>query len=275
MTSLPLASADNTDLLHAFNQHVLTQPQKIALFCEDREVSYAKLEAQTNGLAQQLIARGIGPESLVAVALPRSERTIVAFLAVLKAGAAYLPLDLAYPAERLAYMLSDSAASLLLCDSYLGDRLTLADSPPRLLLDQLSVADNAACPVFNPLPGHLAYLIYTSGSTGQPKGVAVERGPIARHCRGIIDLYELAPRSRELHFMSFAFDGAQERWLSVLLAGGSLVIREDSLWTPEQTLQVLHHHAVTVACFPPNAPPLASGDAGSPPGTHQEASSSR
>ncbi|AWM93341.1 non-ribosomal peptide synthetase [Pseudomonas sp. 31-12] len=251
LISLPHASEDDTDLLHAFNRHVQTQPQKIALICEDRQVSYAELEAQANGLAQQLIGRGIGPESLVAVALPRSERTIVAFLAVLKAGAAYLPLDLAYPAERLAYMLSDSAASLLLCDSNLGDRLTLADSPPRLLLDQLSVADNVACPVSHPLPGHLAYLIYTSGSTGQPKGVAVARGPIARHCRGIIELYELAPSSRELHFMSFAFDGAQERWLSVMLAGGSLVIRDDSLWTPEQTLEVLHRHAVTVACFPP------------------------
>ncbi|NUT79017.1 non-ribosomal peptide synthase/polyketide synthase [Pseudomonas sp. C1C7] len=249
--SLPQASADACDLLHSFNQHVRTQPQKIALFCEEREVSYADLDAQANGLAQQLIARGIGAESMVAVALPRSERTIVAFLAVLKAGAAYLPLDLAYPAERLAYMLSDSAASLLICDSDLGERLPLADSPPRLLLDQLSVVGSSECPVVDPLPGHLAYLIYTSGSTGQPKGVAVARGPIARHCRGIIDLYELAPHSRELHFMSFAFDGAQERWLSVMLAGGSLVIREDNLWTPEQTLQVLHRHSVTVACFPP------------------------
>ncbi|CRL51460.1 non-ribosomal peptide synthetase [Pseudomonas sp. URMO17WK12:I11] len=249
--SLPQASTDSADVLLAFNQHVQTLPQKIALICEDRHVSYAELEAQANGLAQQLIDRGIGAESLVAVALPRSERTIIAFLAVLKAGAAYLPLDLAYPAERLAYMLSDSVASLLLCDSDLGERLPLADSPPRLLFDQLRVVDNAACPLSNSLPGHLAYLIYTSGSTGQPKGVAVERGPIARHCRDIIELYELAPRSRELHFMSFAFDGAQERWLSVLLAGGSLVIREDTVWTPEQTLEVLHRHAVTVACFPP------------------------
>jgi amino acid adenylation domain-containing protein/non-ribosomal peptide synthase protein (TIGR01720 family) len=249
--SLPQATDDPADLLHSFNQHVRNQPQKVALFCEDREVSYADLDARANGLAQQLIVRGIGAESRVAVALPRSERTIVAFLAVLKAGAAYLPLDLAYPAERLAYMLGDSAASLLICDSDLGERLTLADSPPRLLLDQLSVSGSTECPVVELLPGHLAYLIYTSGSTGQPKGVAVARGPIARHCRGIIDLYELAPRSRELHFMSFAFDGAQERWLSVMLAGGSLVIREDSLWTPEQTLQVLHRHHVTVACFPP------------------------
>ncbi|WP_207849586.1 MULTISPECIES: non-ribosomal peptide synthetase [unclassified Pseudomonas] len=248
---LPEPSTDDTDLLRSFNEHVRNQPQKTALFCEAREVSYAELEARANALAGQLIKRGIGAESLVAVALPRSERTIIAFLAVLKAGAAYLPLDLAYPPERLAYMLDDSAASLLLCDSDLGERLTFADRVPRLLLDQLPDDDSAECPLSRPLAGHLAYLIYTSGSTGQPKGVAVARGPIARHCRGIIDLYELVPDSRELHFMSFAFDGAQERWLSVLLAGGSLVIREDNLWTPEQTLQVLQRHHVTVACFPP------------------------
>ncbi|MDR9754671.1 amino acid adenylation domain-containing protein [Pseudomonas sp. SZMC_28357] len=248
---LPQASDDRRDLLEAFDRHVRQQPEKIALFCEDRQLSYAALETQANGLAQQLGARGIGAESLVAVALPRSERTLVAFLAVLKAGAAYLPLDLAYPPERLAYMLSDSAASLVLCDSDLGQRLPLADSPPRLLLDQLTLDGDAQTPAIQPLPGHLAYLIYTSGSTGQPKGVAVERGPIARHCRGIIERYELTPHSRELHFMSFAFDGAQERWLSVLLAGGSLVVREDNLWTPEQTLEVLHRHQVTVACFPP------------------------
>ena len=120
----------------------------------------------------------------------------------------------------------------------------------RLELDTLADVQGTPHPV-QPLAGHLAYLIYTSGSTGQPKGVAVAREPIARHCQGIIELYELSPASRELHFMSFAFDGAQERWLSVLLAGGSLVIRGDHLWTPEQTLQVLHEQQVNVACFPP------------------------
>ena len=238
------------DVVQGFMAQVQRQPDALALLCEGRALSYAQLNQQADGLAARLQARGIGPEMLVAVALPRSEQTVVAFLAVLKAGAAFLPLDLDYPAERLAFMLADAKASLLVCNSDVEQRVVLSAATPRLLLDLL--ADEAALPrPVEPLGGHLAYLIYTSGSTGQPKGVAVAREPIARHCRGIIERYELTPDSRELHFMSFAFDGAQERWLSVLLAGGSLVIRDDNLWTPEHTLQVLHQQHVTVACFPP------------------------
>jgi len=147
-------------------------------------------------------------------------------------------------------MLADSGASLLLCRSDVDQRVAFDPALARLELDTLADVQGTPHPI-QPLAGHLAYLIYTSGSTGQPKGVAVAREPIARHCQGIIELYELSPASRELHFMSFAFDGAQERWLSVLLAGGSLVIRGDHLWTPEQTLQVLHEQQVNVACFPP------------------------
>ena len=246
----PQPPVPTQDVMQGFMAQVLRQPQAVALICDGRELTYAALDRQADALAAQLQARGIGPESLVAVALPRSEQTIVAFVAVLKAGAAYLPLDLDYPAERLAFMLADSAASLLLCHSDVDERVAFTAATPRLLLDQLS--DQPLLPrAVESLGGHLAYLIYTSGSTGQPKGVAVARQPIARHCQGIIDLYELTPRSRELHFMSFSFDGAQERWLSVLLAGGSLVIRDDQLWTAEQTLAVLHAYNVSVACFPP------------------------
>ena len=94
----------------------------------------------------------------------------------------------------------------------MDQRVRFSAATPRLLLDQLQPLAATPQPV-PALAGHLAYLIYTSGSTGQPKGVAVAREPIARHCQGIIELYELTPASRELHFMSFAFDGAQERWL--------------------------------------------------------------
>ena len=247
---VPQDATPVADLLHRFAAQVAQQPHATALLCDGRELSYAALNTQADALAVQLQAQGIGPEQLVAVALPRSEQTLVAFLAVLKAGAAYLPLDLDYPAERLTFMLDDSGASLLLCHSDVDQRVRFSAATPRLLLDQLQPLAATPQPV-PALAGHLAYLIYTSGSTGQPKGVAVAREPIARHCQGIIELYELTPASRELHFMSFAFDGAQERWLSVLLAGGSLVIRDDTLWTPEQTLQVLHEQRVTVACFPP------------------------
>ncbi|SDI16705.1 non-ribosomal peptide synthase domain TIGR01720/amino acid adenylation domain-containing protein [Pseudomonas flavescens] len=249
--TLPSAGQQENELLCTFDRHVRERPQALAVLCDERQLSYGELDRQANRLAGRLRERGIGPECLVAVALPRSEQVLVAFLAVLKAGAAYLPLDLDYPAQRLAYMLDDSRASLLLCDGELERRAVLDAGIPRLLIDQVQASEHPDFPVQAHLPGHLAYLIYTSGSTGQPKGVAVARGAITRHCHAIIERYGLDATSRELHFMSFAFDGAQERWLSVLLAGGSLVLRDDVLWTPEQTLAALHHYQVTVACFPP------------------------
>ncbi|MBF8744002.1 AMP-binding protein, partial [Pseudomonas guariconensis] len=97
----------------------------------------------------------------------------------------------------------------------------------------------------------LAYLIYTSGSTGQPKGVAVSHGPLAMHVQAIAERYEMRPDDCELHFMSFAFDGAHERWLTCLTQGASLLLRDNTLWTPEQTYAQMKAHGVTVAAFPP------------------------
>ncbi len=98
---------------------------------------------------------------------------------------------------------------------------------------------------------HLAYVIYTSGSTGLPKGVAVSHGPLAMHCLATAQIYGMTPASCELHFMSFSFDGAHERWLTPLCVGASLVLRDGELWTAEQSYQALQRHGVTTAAFPP------------------------
>ncbi len=100
-------------------------------------------------------------------------------------------------------------------------------------------------------PQNLAYVIYTSGSTGNPKGVSVAHGPLAMHCQAIGERYEMRDSDCEFHFMSFAFDGAHERWLTSLTHGASLLIRDDSLWTPEQTYNAMREHGVTVVAFPP------------------------
>ncbi|MBY4950032.1 AMP-binding protein, partial [Cupriavidus respiraculi] len=95
------------------------------------------------------------------------------------------------------------------------------------------------------------YLIYTSGSTGTPKGVAVEHGPLAMHCHATAVQYGMTPDDRELHFLSFNFDGAHERWLVPLIAGAQVVLRDDELWSAEQTLDAFRQHGVTNAGFPP------------------------
>ncbi|MFS2126825.1 amino acid adenylation domain-containing protein, partial [Pseudomonas sp. Pseusp97] len=225
---------------------------EVALLCGDEEVDYAALERDSNRLAHRLMALGVGPEVRVGVALPRSVRIPLALLAVLKAGGAYVPLDAEYPRERLEFQMADAGIALLITDSRLRERLPLPTGVTCLELDGLDLStEDSDLPVVALEPENLAYLIYTSGSTGKPKGVAVSHGPLAMHCAAIGELYRMDAATRELHFMSFAFDGAHERWLTTLVHGGSLVLRGDELWTPEQTYRVLHDKQVSVAAFPP------------------------
>ena len=238
-------------LLVRLQEHARQRPQAPALVCGDERLSYAELERRANQLAQVLLARGVVAESRVGVALNRSVHTVVAFYAVLKTGAAYVPLDIDYPQERLQWIIDDSAMQHLITQASLAERLPHT-AAQRVELDRLDWQTlPAAAPRQSIDEAQLAYLIYTSGSTGKPKGVAVTRGPLAMHCQAIIELYEMGPATRELLFMSFAFDGAQERWLSTLCAGGCLVLRDDALWTPEQTWDALHAQAIDIACFPP------------------------
>ena len=224
----------------------------VALICGDEEVDYAALERDSNRLAHRLMALGVGPEVRVGVALPRSVRIPLALLAVLKAGGAYVPLDAEYPRERLEFQMADAGIALLITDSRLREGLPLPVGVTCLELDSLDLTgEDSDLPVVALEPENLAYLIYTSGSTGKPKGVAVSHGPLAMHCAAIGELYRMDAATRELHFMSFAFDGAHERWLTTLVHGGSLMLRGDELWTPEQTYRVLHDKQVSVAAFPP------------------------
>ncbi|MGX9378451.1 non-ribosomal peptide synthase/polyketide synthase [Pseudomonas sp. JQ36] len=226
--------------------------EQTAVIFNEQAFSYGQIEARANRLAHALIAEGVGPEVRVGVALPRSENMIVALLAVLKAGGAYVPLDATYPRERLSYLMHDSGIALLLSDSSLRQVLPTQANLHVLELDQLDLRTQPdSAPQVAVQPGNLAYVIYTSGSTGQPKGVGVAHGPLAMHCQAIGQRYEMSAADCELHFMSFAFDGAHERWLTTLTHGARLLIRDDSLWTAEQTYDALHQHGVTVAAFPP------------------------
>ncbi|MEB3899147.1 amino acid adenylation domain-containing protein [Pseudomonas putida] len=238
-------------LLACLQAQARRQPDAVAVVCGDQQLTYAELDHQANQLAQALLARGVGAEERIGVALNRSVQTLVAFYAVLKAGAAYVPLDIDYPQERLQWIIDDSAMRILISVSSLRQRLP-DGGVERLELDRLDWATlPAQAPALAIDEQQLAYLIYTSGSTGKPKGVAVPRGPLAMHCQAIIGLYGMDTSTRELLFMSFAFDGAQERWLSTLCAGGRLVLRDDTLWTAEQTWAALHAHGISIACFPP------------------------
>ncbi|MFG6175962.1 amino acid adenylation domain-containing protein [Halomonas sp. THAF12] len=240
-----------TPVHRLIERHAEWRPDTMAVCMGDRRLSHAELNARANRLADYLIEQGVGPESVVGVAMQRCPDVIVSLLAVLKAGGAYVPLDPAYPAERLAFMIDDSGMSLLLTQ-----RAVLSQLPPLALptvaWDDLGLdgrrADNPRVEVHE---HSLAYVIYTSGSTGTPKGVSVAHGPLSMHCRAIAELYAMPPESCELHFMSFAFDGAHERWLTALCVGAGLAMRDEALWTPEQALQALDRHDVRNVAFPP------------------------
>ncbi|QDR02187.1 non-ribosomal peptide synthase/polyketide synthase [Pseudomonas aeruginosa] len=228
-------------------------PDAPAVLFDDQVLSFAELDSRANRLAHALIARGVGPEVRVAIAMQRSAEIMIAFLAVLKSGGAYVPLDIEYPRERLLYMMQDSHAHLLLTQNHLLDRLPIPDGLSCLCLDREQ--EWAGFPAHDPevaLHGdNLAYVIYTSGSTGMPKGVAVSHGPLAAHIVATGERYEMTPADCELHFMSFAFDGSHEGWMHPLINGARVLIRDDSLWLPEQTYAQMHRHGVTVAVFPP------------------------
>ncbi|PWK29735.1 amino acid adenylation domain-containing protein, partial [Cupriavidus plantarum] len=206
--------------------------------------------------------------------IDRSPAMIVRLLAVLKAGAAFLPIDPALPAARIAEMTDGARVRLLLSSQRLRGRVRTAvpvlemedaehsDMVPSAGLSEVSLQELPAewlpvPPTVLPpglppvLRGQLAYLIYTSGSTGTPKAVAVEHGPLAMHCHATAGQYGMAPGERELHFLAFGFDGAHERWMAPLVAGAEVVLRDDELWSAEQTLDAFRRHGITNAGFPP------------------------
>ncbi|SFW33711.1 amino acid adenylation domain-containing protein [Nitrosovibrio sp. Nv17] len=229
-----------------------SRPDAIALLLGDEELSYGVLNERANRLAHRLAESGVMPEVRVGVALERSLDMIVALLAVLKAGGAYVPLDTDYPAERLGYMVRDSGMRLVLTRERLASRLGLPDHVEMLALDRIDLHDASTHnPEVATAPRNLAYLIYTSGSTGQPKGVAVEHGPLAMHCQATAEIYEMESSWREFQFMSFSFDGAHERWLTTLITGAGMALRDGELWPAEQSCRALRRYGITHAVFPP------------------------
>ncbi|MGV4989156.1 amino acid adenylation domain-containing protein, partial [Streptomyces sp. NRAIS4] len=180
---VPAQTAADT-LPELFRTQARTTPDSFAVVADDATLTYAELDSRANRLAHALTARGVTVEDVVAVALPRSADLIVTILAVLKAGAAYLPLDPAYPAARIAAMVEDARPVLLLTDLPTAAANGLDPGVPRLLLDAPETAETLktlpdADPVTGLLPDHPAYVIYTSGSTGVPKGVVARHTSVA------------------------------------------------------------------------------------------------
>ncbi len=206
-------------------------PEAVAVEQGDQRLTYGELEDRAARLAGYLRRLGVGPESVVGLAVERSPEMLVGMLGVLKAGGAYLPLDPNYPRERMALMLEDSGARVLLTQERLGDRLpATAARVVRLDADWPEVAAGEPLAGDGPaLPASPVYVIYTSGSTGRPKGVLVPHSALVSYVRGAVAEYGIGPADRVLQFASVSFDTSAEEVYPCLIAGGTLVLRDDAM----------------------------------------------
>ncbi|MCF5295443.1 amino acid adenylation domain-containing protein, partial [Pseudomonas syringae] len=208
-----------------FEAKVQAQPDAIAVAFQAQRLSYAELNRQANRLAHHLIGLGIGPDDRVAICVERGVEMMIGLLGVLKAGAAYVPLDPAYPAERLAYMITDSQPAALLTQRDLQKRLPTLTLPLVLLDDDQrnTFTERDDNPVVEALGvRNLAYVIYTSGSTGNPKGVMIEHRGLVNYSTDAARLFGLAPTDTVLQQNTLNFDLSVEEIFPALLAGASL-----------------------------------------------------
>ncbi|MDC3379015.1 amino acid adenylation domain-containing protein [Planctomycetota bacterium] len=226
-TARPL---DGEQLVHElFEAQVAQDPAALAVCFEHERVSYGALNQQANRVAGALLERGVEPEQLVGVYLSRSPALIATLLGVLKAGAAYVPLDPDYPAERTRFVLEDSGVELVLTADEVRRRLP-AGTHELICVDALEVG--ATIPAGRARADGLAYVLYTSGSTGRPKGVAVEHGSV----RALVDwarqVYTSAELAGVLAATSVCFDLSIFEVFVPLSCGGALVLAEDALALP-------------------------------------------
>ncbi|AWK70857.1 non-ribosomal peptide synthetase [Rhodococcus oxybenzonivorans] len=228
----------------------------IALVSEQGELSYADLDAESNQLARVLIAHGVGPERVVALALPRTAQAALAVWAVTKTGAAFVPVDPSYPCERIEHMLSDSGAALGLTDT--ATAAGLPGGTEWLLLDDVAHVTSAA-PVTDrdrtmPLRlEHPAYLIYTSGSTGTPKGVTVTHTGLSAFTAEARPELGTTSRSRVLRLSSASFDASVFEMIQAFSAGATLVIAPPSVVGGEDLTALLRDQRVTHVLTAPAA----------------------
>ncbi|MCV7077874.1 amino acid adenylation domain-containing protein [Mycobacterium szulgai] len=260
LSAIPPAAASIPAM---FAAQVAQRPQATALVCNGDQWSYRRLDQAANRLAQLLSGHGVGPGDVVALLLERSAQTIVAILAVLKTGAAYLPVDPAYPTARVALLLDDAQPKIALSTAVLAGRLQASGLT---VLDVNAGGDQPCVGLPYPDPDHVAYLIYTSGTTGTPKGVAITHRNVTQLFSAVREKLTPAVGQVWSQWHSYAFDvSVWEIWGALLHGGRLVVVPEGITRSPSDLLALLVAERVNVLSQTPSAfYALLAADAGQP-----------
>ncbi|MCX8231588.1 MAG: amino acid adenylation domain-containing protein, partial [Alphaproteobacteria bacterium] len=208
----PRTISQDDSILSRFEAAAQQWPNAPAVICDGRSLSYAELNLRSNRVAAGLRCLGVRAEVLVGLCLPRSEWLLPGLLGILKAGGAYVPIDTAYPEERIAYLLADSGASVVLTDG----------SREGVDVRSLAASGTGSNLGTGPRREQVAYVMYTSGSTGRPKGTMVPHGALAHYLNWAADAYEVAPGERSIVHSSISFDATITSLLTPLVAGGAV-----------------------------------------------------
>jgi len=255
-SNLPLSQFPDTPLIHQqFEARAQARPDATALIFEGQTLSYGELNHRANQVAHHLLALNIRPDDRVAICVERGPQMIIGLLGVLKAGAGYVPIDPAYPLDRISFTLQDSAPVAVLMQAATRDRVADLDVP-QIDLDsghlKAELDSNPQIPELT--PAHLAYVIYTSGSTGLPKGVMVEHRNVARLFSATHDWFQFNQQDIGVLFHSFAFDfSVWEIWAALAFGGQLLLIPQAVSRSPDDCYALLCETGVTVLNQTPSA----------------------
>ncbi|HKR21228.1 MAG TPA: amino acid adenylation domain-containing protein, partial [Pyrinomonadaceae bacterium] len=239
-----------------FEEQAQKTPDRIALACGTTQLTYAELNTRANRLARYLLRHGVAIESRVGICLEPGVEMIVAVLAVLKTGAAYVPLDPAYPESRLAFMLQDCGARVLLTEGRLLDGRLPGDTARVIAVDEEREEISRESPsdsVVDVLGDNLIYVIYTSGSTGRPKGAGVTHRGFANLVRWFVSEFGLGERDRALIISSFSFDLTQKDLFAPLTLGGQVHFPSSGLYDPAEIVNTISEAQITLINCTPSA----------------------
>ncbi|HHL31124.1 MAG TPA: amino acid adenylation domain-containing protein, partial [Oceanospirillales bacterium] len=238
-----------------FEQQVTETPDNTAVVFADKSLTYKELNRQANQLAHYLIKQGIRPDDIIGLCFERSVDMLVAMLAILKAGAAYLPLDPSYPSGRLSHMIQDSGLQLLITNKKFSR--IFKQEQTQIIVDATAfskklktyASDNPELKDLN--SSHLAYVIYTSGSTGKPKGVMIEHQALNNLCQWHINAYSVTADKKASHLASIGFDAAVWELWPYLCSGAAIhIISDDTRISPNKLLETFSSENITHAFMP-------------------------